>query len=167
MAFLSGQRVTIQGTIVRQVEGEATYTVVLCNGLLQNFDLFELKADDDLPPSAPPTAEFQMMEKILMLEERLESQAKTFWGMHDHAMNKHECILNRMERVESEQEKLSELLEESLGDRHSHIHWVEQNLHRLLASLSQAVDDKLQTTEHRLEVAEGRLDRIMNLTAMD
>ena len=181
MAFQSGQRVTIQATIVRQEGSEASYRVVLSNGLEQVFDLFELKADDDLPDDDLPP-----MEDMLYRMERYESVQEKFRELLLQALerNPHEAqrqgasstpapptsesqmmedMLYRMQRYESMQVMMESSLQQ-MTQKHERVlerlNLIEKRDRQRLYKLQDHVDDMQEKVN---EMATHLLD----WTAMD
>ena len=131
----SGQRVTIQGTVIKAVDGEAAFTLVLSDGLIRDFKLYEIKEDNDDDSDLPRLED----RRIEVLEQKLWV-AETKLIDIIRKLNEHE---GQFVEVESSFEEVERRMRTTIlrGDM----------LQREQTSLSQFVDDKLQTLEQKLD----------------
>ena len=162
---------------MRQVEGEAAYTVVLCNGLLQNFDLYELKADDD--PVSDDDAAAQPRLDLTRLasqgtsstsltaeQRRIEFLEQKMWIVETKLID----VVTKLNDIETQFIDVETAFEEV--ERKMRITDLKfDRLEREQESLSRRVDDRLEETvkvqAEAIIVLERSINILLNLHSMD
>ena len=149
----SGQRVTIQGTVVKAAQGgDASYTVVLSSGHLIDFPLYEIHEDNDDDESndePEATAYLPLTRKEEMFNYRLDVLERDVrLSTCPILTRKEEVVNNRLDWLE-QNVRLSEDAEHIDECRH-HIEELEDKVRRLCAQQSEA-QDKLQNLKFDVE----------------
>ena len=151
----SGQRVTVQGTIIKPAEGgDAAYTVVLSDGSIKDFRLYEIKEDNDddsVDASGTSLLEDKMKDIVRVLSHIQEREQEM--TRREEAVQFRLDILEKEDRAHIYQCRAHiEELEEKTGD-------LEDKCRRLdvLQSMSEGKLRQLMHDSERVQEQVGEL----------